>query len=262
MALFDERKHLSKEQQQQIIKDNEKWVTEGFGRVDMSGYPDFNKLSPEDVPSINGDRHGFNRVDFGPSIKGIQDFVNNPPIEVLERISRETNDPELADRIATQRTGDIAIQFVNQNPDYVATDENYAQIVDKICFNHNQMVLTRLDATQAATELFVLGYWTLENLQTAFEELVKAGSLEMPEGTLRNLTPQQLHECHSWLSPTGCRMRLRCISNTVSERISVMPCLSLNKRMCSLIQRTVNSCSKLQSGHLLKSNRTPWLMMS
>ncbi len=195
MASFDDgRKHLSKEQQQQIIKDNEKWVTEGFGGVDMSGFPDFNKLPPEETAQPH-DKHGFNNVDFGPSIKGIQDFVNNPPVEVLERIAKETGNPELANQIATQRTGDIAMQFVNSTPEYVASDDNFEAIVDRLCFANNQTVLTRLDTNQAAVELYILGYWTVENLQAAFKELVEAGSMEMPEGYLRNLTPQQLHEC-------------------------------------------------------------------
>jgi hypothetical protein len=169
-------------------------TTEGFGGIDMSGYPDFNKLPPEEEAQPH-DKHGFNNVDFGPSIKGIQDFCNNPPVDVLERIAAETNNPELANQIATQRTGDIAMQFVNSTPEYVASDENFEAIVKRLCFANNQTVLTRLDTNQAAVELYILGYWTVENLQAAFNELVQDSALEMPEGTLRNLSPQQLNEC-------------------------------------------------------------------
>jgi hypothetical protein len=143
----------------------------------MSGFPDFNKLPEEDKPSINGDRHGFNRVDYGPSIKGLQEFCNNPPVEVLERISKETSNPELVDQIATQRTTAIAMQFINSTPEYVASDENIEAIVDKICFTYNQIALTRVDTKQAVVKLYILGLWTLENLQAAFEQLVQGGAL-------------------------------------------------------------------------------------
>ncbi len=196
MGIFDEeRKHLSEAERQKIIKDNEKWISDGFGQLDRSGFPDFTRPPEEDKPSINGDKHGFNRVDFGPSIKGIQDFVNNPPVEVLERISKETSNPELADQIAQQRTSAIAYQFINANPSYVPSDGNFDAIVEKLCFDHNQLPLARIDSAQASIELYLLGLWTVENLQAAFNELVEGGALEMPEGYLRNLTAQQLHEC-------------------------------------------------------------------
>ncbi len=195
MTIFDEQpRHLSETERQKIIKDNEKWISDGFGRVDMSGFPDFNKLPPEEKAQPH-DKHGFNNVDFGSSIKGIQDFVNNPPVEVLERIAKETGNAELVDQIASQRTSDIAYQFINANPSYVPSDGNFEAVVEKLCFMHNQLPLARIDPAQASTELYLLGYWTVENLQAAFNELVEGGALEMPEGYLRELTAQQRHEC-------------------------------------------------------------------
>ena len=229
-----ERKHLSKEQQQQIIKDNEKWVTEGFGGVDMSGFPDFSKLPEEDKPSIAGDRHGFNRVDFGPSIKGLQKFVNNPGVEALERVAKETANPELANQIAEQRTSDIAYQFINANPSYVPSDGNFEAVVEKLCFMHNQLPLARIDPAQASTELYLRGLWTVENLQAAFNELVEGGALEMPEGHLYNPTPKQLRRCELLATVPGrlgeaienyCRFRIGediYDSMTVAEKEDVL----------------------------------------
>jgi hypothetical protein len=87
------------------------------------------------------------------------------------------------------------MQFINSTPEYVASDENFEAMVEKLYFMHSQIALTRLDTQQAVVELHLLGLWTLENLQAAFEQLVQAGALEMPEGYLRELTAQQHHEC-------------------------------------------------------------------
>jgi hypothetical protein len=160
-----------------------------FGQLDLSGSPDLNHPLADTFELQ--DRHGFDRVDDAglAGINQLKELLTNPPREVLEEVAKETNNPELMSEVADERAEEVANEFRRCNPGYLKCDANWRSVVENIASSllgeHN------IDAEDAQELLISGGYWTLENLTTAYKALDRVGALEYPVNHSRPLREAQ-----------------------------------------------------------------------
>jgi hypothetical protein len=189
---------LSEEQRKRIVAENEKWIT-GFGQIDYG--PDYSKPIPEDVPSLQGDKDGFNRVDVGGLPNEIRSYVKGTkpiPSDVLDELVDQTGDENLAHDLLDRKGTQIAELFCKRNPKYVRSEENYRQLVETLCFNFALDLESYIDEDISGVvhELVRRDIFNVQTLTAAFEGLYDSGSLEdYPEGDLKPITQRQLQQC-------------------------------------------------------------------
>jgi len=118
-----------------------------FGQLDLSGSPDLNHPAAETFELQ--DRHGFNRVDDAglAGINRLKELLANPPREVLEEISKETNNPELISELAHERAEEVAHEFRRFNPGYLKCDANWRSMIETPA--HNFLGEDDLDVEEA-----------------------------------------------------------------------------------------------------------------
>ena len=73
--------------------------------------------------------------------------------------------------------GDVAKEFRDNNPEYYSVDKNYYALVRYIAKNKLRKTIPDNQANTVAVELFHSGYWTVESLEEAFNELNEASLL-------------------------------------------------------------------------------------
>lgn len=189
---------LSEEQRKKIMKENEKWIT-GWSQPDFG--PDYSSPIAEDIPSLQGDKDGFNRVDVGGLPNEIRSYVKGTkpiPSDVLDELVDQTGDEKLAYDLLDRKGCQISELFVKRNPKYVRSEENYRQLVETLCFNYALDLESYIDEniSDVVHELVRRGIWTVSNLTAAFEGLYDSGGLaEYPEGDLKPITQRQLQQC-------------------------------------------------------------------
>lgn len=174
---------LSASDRNRIIQQSEAWLDSQFGGLDLSQYPALNPLPRED---FEDDR--FAQRYENPS-HALRQFVRNPDDEALARVGSEIGSDELIEEVRDRRGGEVAREFKFRTPDYLPTDENYANVVAVLASNllHNE----DLDTRDAVAELVDRGYWTVGNLKEAWNTLKREGAAELPPGTACELTPQE-----------------------------------------------------------------------
>jgi hypothetical protein len=189
---------LSEEQRKKIIKENEKWIT-GWSQPDFG--PDYSSPIAEDIPSLQGDKDGFNRVDIGGLPNEIRSYVKGTkpiPSDVLDELVDQTGDENLAYDLLDRKGTQIAELFIKRNPKYVRSDENYRQLVETLCFNFALDLESYIDEDISGVvhELVKRQIFTVQNLTDAFQALYDSGGLsEYPEGDLKPITQRQLQQC-------------------------------------------------------------------
>ena len=137
------------------------------------------------------DRHGLNRVDISGlgSINHLKELLAHPPRDVIEEIAKETQNPALVKEVADERAADIAREFCNKHPEYLKCHANWLSMVETMsqkCLGEDD-----IDVDDAQDRLIEGGHWTLQNLESAFRALKRAGVLEYPSNYARPLTEAQ-----------------------------------------------------------------------
>lgn len=81
---------------------------------------------------------------------------------------------------AEQEMEAVARNFVNDNPDYYADPEgvNYTSVVAFIAKKYLDKTLTLANREAVLAEVYHRGYWTTDNLQEAYDELLESGLLQ------------------------------------------------------------------------------------
>lgn len=73
----------------------------------------------------------------------------------------------------------IAKEFTGSHPDYVSTDENYYALIGWLTKYKLGRTLTKRNASEMMDALYEQGFFTVDNLDEAYEELVQDGFLEL-----------------------------------------------------------------------------------
>src|ERR1700757_663297 len=173
-----------------IAEETAKFIDSDFGRLDLSGSPDLNNPAAEEKFELQ-DRRGFNRVDESglAGINQLKELLANPPREVIEEIAKETHNPELLSELAHERAEQVAHDFRRLNPGYLKCDGNWRLMVETLA--HNHLAEDGLDVEEAQELLISNGYWTLQNLTSAYKSLYRVGALEYPANQARPLKETQ-----------------------------------------------------------------------
>jgi len=83
----------------------------------------------------------------------------------------------------------VVAEFLRKTPDYLRTDKNYEAIIRFLAtkfLNKNW-----LESEDAIRELVAHGSFTTENLGQAHQELLRRGQLDVPKGSVRNLSRKE-----------------------------------------------------------------------
>lgn len=160
-----------------------------FGQLDMSGSPDLNRPLADTFELQ--DRHGFNRVDDAglAGINQLKELLTNPPREVIEELAKEMNNPELITELENTRAEEVAREFRRRNPGYLKCNANWRSVVETMA--HNLLGEDDIEAEKAQELLISGGYWTVENLTSAYRALDRVGALEYPANHSRPLKESQ-----------------------------------------------------------------------
>jgi hypothetical protein len=157
---------------------------------------DTSSLSPETrtrlgldkaVPDDGGpDADGFGGLtETGP--KNLRAMLQNPTAEMLESLAE--SDPSIRARLAEENAERVNLEFRKAHPAYLKTPGNFQSLVNAMALEH--LGVDHLSADEAYAELCESGKWTLPNLSSAFARLQKAGALDVPKGTARELTREE-----------------------------------------------------------------------
>lgn len=160
---------MNEKQKAQLIEaETDAFVYDGFGQMDLSGFPELVKPPLDNFATE--DKHGFSRlVETGSS--GLRALAENPDSESLARIAEETGDENLAAKIRDEEEGRIADEFVRTHPTYYRTDDNYNAIRDY------------LDERRQP--------FTLSNIHGAFIELTRTGGMISIPGCAKPLSASE-----------------------------------------------------------------------
>ena len=183
---------LSVQDAQRVIEQESAWIDQDFAGIDLSSFP---ALMPPPAESPDDGRFAKSYFDSPLTRSGLdlKRFLANPDSEALARLSEETGDPELANKLRDERAGEIAQQFVATNPTYYRTSHNQESIILTLAWNVFGMEYH--DADEAEEDLIAGGYWTLPNLSATFAALTEAGVLETRPGQPRTLTEHEKRLC-------------------------------------------------------------------
>jgi hypothetical protein len=141
---------------------------------------DMHAVAHGEEPSFIDPKFGQLDTSGLPTVNKLREAIENPDDalmeEALTEAARHSSDPDfkvkaLAD-VADRKQGREAEAFVKAHPDYEPTDSNYEALTAYIKDNDLP--------------------FTAENLAKAYDELLAAGELELPEGTAKILTDAEL----------------------------------------------------------------------
>jgi hypothetical protein len=127
----------------------------------------------------------FGGVDKSKQGMTAQDFADDP--EILEELARR--DPSFREKLADHNIDETSLEFVRRTPRYLKTDRNYERIVKYLTKTY--LNEADLDSEDAVKQLYQAGAWTLETLAYAFEQLSKAGRMEMASGEVKELSKDE-----------------------------------------------------------------------
>jgi hypothetical protein len=153
--------------------------------LDLSGY--FLPETPSEPLTEAHDRNGFNRVDFrqGFSAPTVEEMLANP--ETREALAER--DPDFRELYAEEMIEKTCGQFLQKHPDYLDTGKNYTALVQEMAAK--LLKNNRLSDSDAERELLETGNWTVDQLSNCYRYLLKAGKLDVPKGTIRQLSEKE-----------------------------------------------------------------------
>jgi hypothetical protein len=98
--------------------------------------------------------------------------------------------------------------FLNENPDYYPDQEfkNFNAIVRYISKHKTGKNIKDADAAQTATNLYESGFWTVENLEEAFQELSDDGLLVLAPRSSKQAPPEPVAPVVQETRPPGERI--------------------------------------------------------
>src|SRR5665213_46988 len=129
------------------------------------------------------DADGFGGLtESGP--KNLRAMLQNPTAEMLDALAE--SDPNVRARVAEEQAERVNLEFRKAHPGYLKTDRNFQSLLNAMALEH--LGVDHLTGDEAYSELCESGKWTVRNLSTVFARLLKAGKLDMPVGTARELT--------------------------------------------------------------------------
>lgn len=140
-----------------------KWTDTRFGSVDVVGIRTGRDYGLSKVGKDNESDPRFAPLDSrGNSLKlAVEEMTQDP--EVIERVARETRNPDLLAQVTEEREMVEAKKFMAANPDYFGSDENYEAI---------RSYLAQHDLE-----------FREPNISRAFKSLLRSGEIEVEPGT-------------------------------------------------------------------------------
>jgi hypothetical protein len=153
--------------------------------LDLSGYL-VTELPPEQ-PTEPHDKNGFNRVDIRQSFSAptVEEMLaNDDTREALAAI-----DPNFRDQYAEEMVEKVCGQFRQKHSDYLCTDRNFSTLVQEMAVK--LLKKDFLSNDDAERELFDAGHWTVDQMSNCYRYLLKAGKIDVPKGTIRQLTEKE-----------------------------------------------------------------------
>jgi hypothetical protein len=153
--------------------------------LDLSGYF-LPEPTPEQLTEAH-DKNGFNRVDLrqGFSAPSVEEMLANADTrEALAEL-----DPNFREQYAEEMVEKVCGQFRQKHPDYLCTDRNFSTLIQTMA--KKLMQTDWLSDDDAERALFDAGHWTLDQMSNAYRYLLKAGKLDVPKGTIRELTEKE-----------------------------------------------------------------------
>jgi hypothetical protein len=121
----------------------------------------------------------------------IKEFVTNPDKETLAQLAQ--TDPELRERLLDEAATETIMEFRNQRPDYEVTERNYATMIramgERLLKDYARIPFDDLLKTLQERDLF-----SAAELCVTFDELTKAGKLDVKPGQVKELSDEQLRD--------------------------------------------------------------------
>jgi hypothetical protein len=117
-------------------------------------------------------------------------MVNDP--DVQEQVARETGNPELLKEWQYGKAEQVAREFMRPNPSYYRCQENWEALVQTLALNALGWYEDMAPTEEAQEELIKRGFWTVENLSSAFKALSRQEVLEVKPGQPRKITEREL----------------------------------------------------------------------
>jgi hypothetical protein len=154
--------------------------------LDLTGYflPD---ATTDDQLFERSDKNGFSNVDIrqGFSAPSVDEMLASPETrEALAEI-----DPNFREQYREEMVEKICGQFLQKHPDYLDTGKNYTALVQGMAAK--LLKNNRLSDEDAERELLEAGHFTLDQMSNCYRYLLKAGKLDVPKGTIRQLTEKE-----------------------------------------------------------------------
>ena len=110
----------------------------------------------------------------------LKDLADRIGSEAAEQLIAEFNESE---------SETVAVAFMNENPDYVRSEENRTALIDMLGLTYLQRdTSSGEDLQEVIDDLLVRGFFTVENLTAAFKLLHKEGLMDSAEGQPKPLT--------------------------------------------------------------------------
>jgi hypothetical protein len=118
-------------------------------------------------------------------------FVEDPPVDVLERVGAETGNENYRAEARDQKGELVAQQFKRACPEYLPTDPNFAAIATTLAYNTLSATEQEGGLDDGVATLIERGFWTVPNLVAMYNALTAEGILDIPAGTARNLSERE-----------------------------------------------------------------------
>jgi hypothetical protein len=184
---------LTPEQQRTIIDRESLWVDQSFGQLDLSQFP---ALQPPPPDEKHDDRFAKSWADsaLSRSARDLRSFIENPDIESLDRVGRETGIEEYAEEVRDRRSELVAQAFKRKCPNYIPTQENSDKMVQTMAYNFLSTSQQEGSTEELIDRMAMAGKWTTENLEACYLRLRGEGLLQVPDGEPRELSEaERLH---------------------------------------------------------------------
>src|SRR5580704_19323376 len=98
-------------------------------------------------------------------------------------------DPNFRDQYREEMVDKVCERFRQKHPDYLCTDKNFSTLVQEMALK--LIKKDWLSDEDAERELFDGGHWTVDLMSSCYRYLLKAGKLDVPKGTIRQLTEKE-----------------------------------------------------------------------
>jgi hypothetical protein len=173
---------------------------------------------PVQLPTATPQRILTANIPTADDIYSIKNKINENPVEAIdeyfqkrfnlspEEFAEKLKSADKADKIVLAQTVKTAVdeinrEFIRNNPDYVeeytgqdVAGKNVRLLIARVSKTYlNKKITQRTsddEVDNAVAELYSKGFWTVENLETAKEELIESGLLERSTKPRSTPTPQ------------------------------------------------------------------------